>query len=183
MADEKVSALTALATPTDDDLVYVVNDPAGTPDGRKTTIAQLRAVISPVALCHLTKSSAHTCHATPFTYTNLSWQTEVEDTHAFHDGGTPTTAATIPAGMDGAYMIIGDAGHEQGSDRRVDVQILKNGATVLGYGQVRALSGTCRATAVDSLAAGDTIEIQVQSGTASQSLASHLLRFQLIRVA
>lgn len=45
MADTKVSALTALATPTDDDLLYVVNDPAGTPDGRKTTFNQLRTAL------------------------------------------------------------------------------------------------------------------------------------------
>lgn len=39
MADTKLSALTADASPTSDDLIYTVNDPGGTPASRKVTIA------------------------------------------------------------------------------------------------------------------------------------------------
>lgn len=39
----KISALTADTAPTSDDLVPIVNDPAGTPATRKTTVAQLAA--------------------------------------------------------------------------------------------------------------------------------------------
>ena len=39
MADSKLTALTADATPTSDDLTYVVNDPAGTPGSKKVTLA------------------------------------------------------------------------------------------------------------------------------------------------
>lgn len=39
MAGTKVSALTADTTPTSDDLVYTVNDPAGTPGSKKATAA------------------------------------------------------------------------------------------------------------------------------------------------
>lgn len=39
MPDTKLSALTADATPTSDDLVYTVNDPAGTPGSKKSTAA------------------------------------------------------------------------------------------------------------------------------------------------
>ena len=38
MADTKVSALTNLAAPTRDDLLYVVNDPSGVPASRKATL-------------------------------------------------------------------------------------------------------------------------------------------------
>ena len=41
MADAKLTALTALAQPSLDDLVYVVDDPAGTPVGKKTTAAAI----------------------------------------------------------------------------------------------------------------------------------------------
>jgi hypothetical protein len=39
MADAKLTALTADTSPTSDDLVYTVTDPAGTPASRKVTIA------------------------------------------------------------------------------------------------------------------------------------------------
>lgn len=41
MADQKISQLTADTTPTSDDLVVVVNDPAGTPGTKKVTLANL----------------------------------------------------------------------------------------------------------------------------------------------
>lgn len=39
MADTKVSALTATTTATDDDLLYLVDDPGGTPASKKITVA------------------------------------------------------------------------------------------------------------------------------------------------
>ena len=45
MAETKVSTLPSMTTPTDDDIVYVVNDPNGTPQGRKLTMANLRAYL------------------------------------------------------------------------------------------------------------------------------------------
>lgn len=41
MADAKLSALSADATPTSDDLLYVVNDPGGTPGSKKATAANV----------------------------------------------------------------------------------------------------------------------------------------------
>lgn len=47
MADSKVSALSALITPTSDDLLYVVDDPGGTPVSKKATIANVsKAIVS-----------------------------------------------------------------------------------------------------------------------------------------
>jgi hypothetical protein len=45
VADVKVSALTADTAPTDDDLVYTVNDAGGTPASRKVTLANLRIAL------------------------------------------------------------------------------------------------------------------------------------------
>lgn len=50
MADTKLSALTADASPTSDDLVYTVHDPGGTPASRKVTIANLNAALDHGAL-------------------------------------------------------------------------------------------------------------------------------------
>ena len=41
MADQKLTELTADTSPTSDDLIYTVTDPAGTPASRKVTIANL----------------------------------------------------------------------------------------------------------------------------------------------
>lgn len=46
MADSKLIDLTADATPTGDDLLYVLNDPAGTPVDRKVTITNLATVLA-----------------------------------------------------------------------------------------------------------------------------------------
>lgn len=45
-ANSKVSALTADASPTSDDLVYTVNDPGGTAASRKCTLANLRTLMT-----------------------------------------------------------------------------------------------------------------------------------------
>jgi len=42
----KVISMTADATPTTDDLLYVVNDPAGTPTDRKVTLANLSKAVT-----------------------------------------------------------------------------------------------------------------------------------------
>lgn len=41
MADQKITALTALTTPTTDDLLAIVDDPSGTPITKKITLANL----------------------------------------------------------------------------------------------------------------------------------------------
>lgn len=43
--DLKITELSADASPTDDDIIVVVNDPAGTPGDKKVTLADLRTLI------------------------------------------------------------------------------------------------------------------------------------------
>lgn len=59
MADAKISALTALTTPTTDDLVAIVDDPSGTPVTKKCTLANLISalMLSNVTVQTLTSSS------------------------------------------------------------------------------------------------------------------------------
>lgn len=49
MADSKLTALTALTSATDDDILYIVDDPAGVPVERKITKANLLAGLAPLA--------------------------------------------------------------------------------------------------------------------------------------
>ena len=46
MADQKLTALTALTSPSTDDLLYIVDDPLGTPASRKITLANLLGATS-----------------------------------------------------------------------------------------------------------------------------------------
>lgn len=45
MADSKVTALTALTTPADEDLLYTVDDPAGTPVSKKITWTSIKTFL------------------------------------------------------------------------------------------------------------------------------------------
>jgi hypothetical protein len=42
MTDTKVTALTAITSATDDDILYIVDDPAGTPISRKIALSVLQ---------------------------------------------------------------------------------------------------------------------------------------------
>jgi hypothetical protein len=54
MVDSKLTALTALSTPAGEDLFYVVDDPSGTPTGKKITLTDLLGV------AHLDFATANT---------------------------------------------------------------------------------------------------------------------------
>jgi len=84
MADTKLSALTADATPTSDDLLYLVNDPVGTPASKKVTVGNI----------HLGMTAAS---ATVASVVELATIVEV-------DTGTDTTRAITPAGLAGSAL-------------------------------------------------------------------------------
>ncbi len=50
MADAKLSALTGITTPVASDILYLVNDPAGTPLDRKITLTNLAAFFAGLAV-------------------------------------------------------------------------------------------------------------------------------------
>ena len=83
MANQKLTALTALTTASDDDLLYIVDDPAGTPAGKKITVANFIGSISTTSTigCFVNNTIAlsTTANACPFkttidaSATNFPW--------------------------------------------------------------------------------------------------------------
>lgn len=70
MADSKLVDLTADASPTSDDLIYVVNDPSGTPADRKVTLANLATALAPLSglsAAYAMVTSAEATTSTSFT--------------------------------------------------------------------------------------------------------------------
>ena len=57
MADTKLTALTALASASSDDLLYIVDDPAGTPASKKITFANVQASITALAATQIADGS------------------------------------------------------------------------------------------------------------------------------
>jgi hypothetical protein len=59
MADSKITGLTADTSPTTDDLIVTVNDPAGTPANKKVTLAAIIGLIYPVGSIYISTSSTN----------------------------------------------------------------------------------------------------------------------------
>lgn len=87
MADEKLTQQTADATPSRDDIAYTVNDPGGTPAGRKVEIGTLRAY---------TEADQETASFT-FALTDVGLHKEISNAGA--------TTATIPPNSSVAFQI------------------------------------------------------------------------------
>lgn len=91
MADSKVADLTAIAAIAGDELLYIVDDPAGTPLDRKVTVTNLLASVQPL-------DADLTTLATAFTSASASGPASLalaEDT----DNGTNKITITAPASI------------------------------------------------------------------------------------
>lgn len=103
MADSKLTALTALTTVTGDDLLYVVDDPAGTPTSKKATAAVVREFANMV---QATGTDANTTMAVNTLYVvDMSAWATADRTYTL-----PATAAV--GDRVGVMVTAGDASHE-----------------------------------------------------------------------
>lgn len=103
MADSKLTALTALTTVTGDDLLYVVDDPAGTPTSKKATAAVVREFAN---MAQATGTDANTTMAVNTLYTvDMSAWATADRTYTL-----PATAAV--GDRIGIMVTAGDASHE-----------------------------------------------------------------------
>lgn len=65
------------------------------------------------------------------TWTTLAFDGETTDTHGFHDTVTNNPRITVPAGLDGYYLVIGDVPWASGGAARRWARLMLNGVTNL----------------------------------------------------
>jgi hypothetical protein len=93
MADEKLTALTAETAPTTDDLVYLVNDPGGSPVSRKVTVANLLG-FAHGSIYIAVGVTTQTTNATPDTFDLMTgWNTTEGFDGPSSPGVTPAKAS------------------------------------------------------------------------------------------
>ena len=103
MTDQKLTELDELTAVDPADLVYIVDDPAGTPTAKKATVAN-------VYLGGMADVGVRAYHNADQTITNttnttVAFNSEEYDTHSFHDLSTNNSRMTIPSGMGGKYIL------------------------------------------------------------------------------
>lgn len=140
MADQKITQLTADASPTSDDLVATVNDPAGTPVNRKVTLASIAALFASLTTFtsaftpRFMGAKAHRTAAQTIsnnTDTAMLWTAEEYDTDSIHDTGSNTSRFTVPTGGAGKWRVTVNVMWAANANGVRAVFFRKNGATRL----------------------------------------------------
>ena len=169
MADQKITALDALTTPDVDDVLPVVDDPAGTPATKKATVVSLM------------KTYAFSAYpAAAQTIANTTVTTLVYDTEEYDYGSCFNTANyTFTAPVAGIYhfdftirFITGDVV----ADKYIWTYLHKNGSTDIrrGYTQTSIASAAGNSVNTDVLlAANDTIVVKVYHNFGAVADTSH----------
>jgi hypothetical protein len=110
MADQKLTALTAVTDIADTDLLYVVDGVGGTPASKKITGANLKTTVAPPAGTYApaASSGARLYQSTGQSIANNAWVTllfdsEAEDTDDYHSTVTNTERLTVPSA--GVYLV------------------------------------------------------------------------------
>lgn len=159
MADSKLADLTEDTSPTGDDLVYTVNDPAGTPADRKVKLKNL-----PLAtFCGVRAKRTTAQTITTGSATKIDFDSEDYDTDGFHDTGSNTSRLTVPTGLGGKYAISGALEWASNTTGIRTVNIIKNNTTYLCKNADTSISGDMgmHVHAQAELAATDYVEIIV----------------------
>jgi hypothetical protein len=118
--------------------------------------------------------------------TVLNLNSEDFDVGAVHDTVTNTPRLTVPANNGGVYLVIGGSQFAAHATGYRQLNLYKNGGTVLATTVVPVNSGSqvtvCQVAAIVSLAAADYLELaatqnsggNLSAGSATRSLASFL---------
>ena len=104
MANERLTDKTELTSVANTDILYVVDDPAGSPISKKATVDSVAAAFDHGCFIYEV-GGAQTI--TTSTFTAVTFDTERKDTDAYHDTGSNTSRITIPSGQAGTYFIEG----------------------------------------------------------------------------
>ncbi len=98
------------------------------------------------------------------TWTSLTFDSETEDTDAFHSTGTNPTRLTIPSGLGGLYLLVASFNFASNATGMRLARFLKNGTTQVPAVDYRpAISGDGTFLTISTLtrlAAGDYVELQ-----------------------
>jgi hypothetical protein len=103
------------------------------------------------------------------TTTTLTWDTELQDTDAFHSTATNTSRITIPAGKAGTYLVTGKVEYSSNTSGRRIMKFLKNGGSSWDFESADPGSTELHimGVAIFNLAVGDYLEMTAwqNSGT------------------
>lgn len=182
MADTKVTALTENTTVAVSDLLYVVDNPGGTPASQKATVANVVAAILPLYACCVSRSSAlEIATATP---TAITWDNEVRDDGGCWSSGDATKLVAPVAGWYAISSWVWWKANNAGGRR---LYILANGTTTVGRSSTASSAAmndiTNHVSAVYYLAASEYVQIMadqnsgggldVQAGAMAQMARIH----------
>ena len=160
MADQKLTQLTALTDLTDDDLFYVVDDPAGVPEGKGISWANIVKYFT----AHASRCRAYLATANQSIPNATHTLVELNAKEYDNLGEYDTVNFKFTASAPGYYLIIGNCFLSSGVDNQRLVSILyKNGATA-AYSS-STISGANHASAtvtdVQFLNAADYIQLYI----------------------
>jgi hypothetical protein len=131
------------------------------------------------ASCYNNSTISYTAN----TYFQMPFSNEGYDTDGYHDNVTNNSRMTIPAGLAGKYLIIGDMSSQTYNNGTGRLKVKVNGADIttqygggqyngcIAYGQGGAASSNeLRGSVVLNLAVGDYVELFAYIDTASSSV-------------
>jgi hypothetical protein len=193
MADTKISALTADASPTLDDLLVSVNDPAGTPANRKVTADALRKLFAANDLVFYPRdneppTSNYATLDTRNSHPVLDFDTTTGESAIFtgilprsYNGGgltvevaySMTSATTGTCGWTFDLERIGDSQLDIDGDSFTGSPTTITAVTVPGTtGHVDVVSANvANGAAMDSIAAGEMFRIKITRDVANDDAA------------
>ena len=181
MADQKLTQLTALTDLTDDDLFYVVDDPADVPEGKGISWANIVKYFT----AHASRCRAYLATANQSipnaTYTLVALNAKEYDNLGEYD----TVNFKFTASAPGYYLIIGSCYLINGVDnQRLISALYKNGFAV-AYSS-STISGTANistvVTDVQFLNAADHIQLYVYQNAGVAKEINHGAEFTWLAV-
>lgn len=177
MADAKLTALTNLATVTADDLVYVVDDPAGTPASRKAAASVIATYCGTVLVNDTAFAASWDSATTTAPSKNAVFDAMKTRTITFGNTGTAgndtvylTTYAPFACTIDSIQNIKTTSG-------TVTAAVKINGTNVTGLSAV-AVTSTVQdvsASGANTVAVGDEITLVLSSASSPVGLRGTLV--------
>ena len=169
MADAKVTSLTSLAAPSLDDILYVVDDPAGTPISKKATIeATLAARTSGYAFIRNDGSTTQSIAAT----TDAKISTPLTTVVSNADGWWDTSNKKYLPLKAGKYVVIGTVSFSnQAGSADVIASLRLNGTELVRGSRVRNSTGGATCAQVSGIVtfngSTDYVELYLYNGDSS----------------